>query len=408
MPQLLALSVLASISLGGGEITVAGLAPGTVLALLLVVTGLALVLTGYRGDGLALPAVGGLLALSVGAIWGVDADLGRRQLIWIAIGLACFGVVYGLLRRPHELVRYKYTAAVIGIGLVFLTLFIGRDLNESGIRLWIGIGPFNFQPSEILKVLLVIFFAGYLYEYRTVLRSGEYRVGPLRLPPIPYLVPILVLWGTSLLMFAVQRDFGAAVLIFGVAIAMIYVGSGRTLYVVGAAAAFLLGAIFLYRIVPVVDRRVDVWLDPWSRASDAGYQIVQGLIALASGGVLGGPVGAVNPAVVPAATTDYIIAVVGEQLGLAGTIAVVALFLVFFQRGFDIAARARGEFEQLLATGITSTLAIQAVVILAGTLKLAPLTGITLPFVSYGGSSLVANCIMLGILLRLSKESARG
>jgi cell division protein FtsW (lipid II flippase) len=288
--------------------------------------------------------------------------------------------------------------------LVLATFVLGIDLNESGMRLWLGAGGVYFQPSELLKIILVVFLAAYLAEKRELIVLTGLRVGPFRLPPLPYLLPLLLVWLISLGLVVIQRDLGAALLFFGIFLAMLYVATARVTYVLAGLGAFALGGVLCYRLFEHVRDRVAIWLDPWADAQGRGYQVVQALIALGAGGVLGTGLGYGYPEYIPAVHTDFVIAAIGEEFGLLGTLAVVGLYLLLVYRGFRIALRAPDAYLQLLATGLSTVLALQALVILGGTTRLIPLTGITLPFISYGGSSLLANYLIVGLLLRVSAE----
>jgi cell division protein FtsW (lipid II flippase) len=252
-----------------------------------------------------------------------------------------------------------------------------------------------------------VFLAAYLEEYRELLAIAGRRIGRLRLPPLPYLAPILVMVGTALVLFWLQKDLGPALLFSTVLLAMLYVASGRFSYVVLGLTLLLFGGALADRVFSHVHARVAIWLDPWSNRETIGYQLVQALYAFASGGVLGAGLDMGSPRYIPAVHTDFVIAAIGEELGLAGSLAIISLFVLLVQRGFLIALNARSGFSALLASGLTSVVALQALIILSGTLELIPLTGITLPFVSYGGSSVVANFLIVGLLLRISDESAR-
>ncbi len=332
--------------------------------------------------------------------------IARKQVIWIAVGLVAMWATVALLRDLNLLRRYKYTFALVGIGLVAATLVFGSDAGSgSGVKLWFNLGFFQFQPSELLKVLLVIFLAGYLDDKRDLLVS-HYRLGPIKIPPIPYLAPLLLLWALAIVLFVVQKDLGSALLFFGIFLAMLYVASGRPFFVVGGLALFFAAAyslnFFFASQFTHIQKRIAIWLNPWPVGNDAGYQIVQSLYALASGGVFGVGTGFGSPGYIPAVQTDMVISVIGEELGLAGTLAVIALFMVLVYRGYHIAFGARTGYEQLLAVGLTTILGLQAIIIIGGAIKLIPLTGITLPFISYGGSSLITNCVIVGLLLRIS------
>lgn len=370
-------------------------------------------ITRPRADQVLLPLVGTILVLGLVMIQRLEPSLSEafrgianKQVLWIGAGMVVMWGTVTFLRDLNFLRRYKYTFAILGIALVAVTLVFGNDAGSgTGVRLWLDLGFFQFQPSELLKVLLVIFLAGYLDDKRELLVSS-YRVGPISLPPLPYLAPLLLLWALALVLFVVQRDLGSAMLFFGIFLAMLYVASGKAFYVLGGlglffAAAFLLNAFFSSQFTHIQER-VAIWLNPWPVGNDEGYQIVQSLFALASGGVLGKGIGVGSPGYIPAVHTDMIISAIGEELGLAGTLGVIALFVFLAYRGYHIALTSRSGYEQLLAVGLTTVLGIQAIIILGGAIKMIPLTGITLPFISYGGSSIITNFLIVGLLLRIS------
>lgn len=357
-----------------------------------------------RADQVILPTAAILASLSMVMVARLEPDLAIRQAIWVGIGALAMLVTLTVLPRVNWLRQYRYTWAALGILLVLSTFVFGIDPNGSGARLWLGYGGVYFQPSEILKVLLVIFFAAYLDDYRELLALSNLRVGPIRLPPLPYLMPLLAMLVVALGTIVLQRDLGAALLLFGLFLSMLYVASGRASYVVGGVLAFVLGANVLYRLSGVVQVRVETWLDPWKTASTTGYQLVQGLTALAAGGLFGAGLTYGYPEYVPAVHTDFMIAAIGEELGLAGTLGVLALYVLLVHRGLRVAMLVQDSFSALMAAGLTSVIAIQALVILGGTLKLIPLTGVTLPLLSYGGSSILANFVLLGLLLAVSSE----
>jgi cell division protein FtsW (lipid II flippase) len=334
--------------------------------------------------------------------------IANKQVVWIAAGIVALLITVFVLRDLNILRKYKYTFALLGIALVAATLVFGTDAGSgTGVNLWFDFRFFQFQPSELLKVILVIFLAGYLDDKRDLLISS-YKIGPIKLPPLPYLAPLLLLWALALVLFVVQRDLGSALLFFGIFLAMLYVASGRPFYVVSGlslffAAAFMLNAFFASQFTHI-QRRVTSWLNPWPAGQDAGFQIVQSLYALAEGGVLGTGIGLGSPSYIPAVQTDMVISAIGEELGLAGTLAVVALFMLVVYRGYHIAVSARAGYEQLLAVGLTTVIGLQTIIIIGGAIKMIPLTGITLPFISYGGSSLITNFVIIGLLLRISAQ----
>lgn len=381
----------------------------------------AFVLAGRRTDQVLLPAVAmlggiGLLLMQrlpqdlvQQSFLGLVLDLGRLQLLWLLVAVAVIGVLALAVRSDAWLRTYKYTWAAAGIALLALTFVFGSETN--GARLTLSMGPISGQPSELLKVILVVFLAGYLSENRLLLAEESTRLGPLRLPPIPYLAPMGAMWAIALGIVVVQRDLGAALLFFAVFLALLYVATGRMSYVVGGLILFLAGAFVLYNLFGHVQQRVDNWLDPWADPSGAGFQVVQALYALGRGGLVGVGLGAGLPTIggrlpVPAVHTDYPLVALGEELGLVGLLAILGLYLVVVVRGLRIAAAAHDDFRSILAAGLALVIGVQAFIIAAGNLKLIPLTGITLPLISYGGSSLLANAIVVGFLLALSDRGA--
>ena len=375
----------------------------------------ALVLAGRRTDQILLPTVGLLGGIGLLLMIRLPQDLAGRlgglaqtQLLWLVIGLTIVVLLAIAVRNDVWLRRYKYTWAAVGVGLLLLTFVFGRDIN--GARLSVTIGPFSGQPSELLKVILVVFLAGYLSENRPLLQEESTRVGPFRLPPLPYLAPMVAMWAIALGIVIVQRDLGAALLFFAVFLLLLYVSTARFSFVVLGLAAFVVGAGLLYFVFDHVRTRIDIWVDPFRDATGAGYQVVQALHAFARGGLIGTGLGAGLPSIagrppIPALHTDFPFAALGEELGLVGILAVLGLYLVLVERGLRIASAAQDEFRAILAAGLSLVIGVQAFIIAAGNLKLIPLTGITLPFVSYGGSSLLANSVIVGMLIALSERT---
>jgi peptidoglycan glycosyltransferase len=277
---------------------------------------------------------------------------------------------------------------------------IGRTIH--GARIWVSIGPLIFQPGEFAKIVLAVFFASYLVEKRELLGIAARRIGPLSLPELRHFGPVLLAWGASLLVMFYEKDLGSSLLFFALFIVILWVATERASYLVVGGVLFSIGAFIAWSVFAHVQNRVDVWLHPWEEATGNGYQVVQATFALAWGGIAGTGLGLGRPNTVPAAQTDFIFAAIGEELGLLGAVAVLTAFLLMVGAGLRIALRAGSPFETLLATGLTTILGLQAFIIMGGVVRLVPLTGITLPFVSYGGSSLVANYVLLALLLRIS------
>lgn len=393
--------------------------PGLALfALGLLAAHAALVLSGRRVDEVLLPAAAllggiGLLLMQrlpqdlvVQDVGPWTLGLGDLQLLWLGLALAVAVTLAIGFRSDRWLRLYKYSWAAAGLVLLALTFVFGAEVN--GSRLTLEIGPISGQPSELLKVILVVFFAAYLAENRVLLADARVRlVGPLTVPPLQYLTPIGAMLAIALGIVVVQRDLGAALLYYAVFLGMLFLATGRLTDVVLGLLLFAVGFGILAAIFPHVQQRIAIWLDPWADPLGDGYQLIQALHAFARGGLLGTGLGAGLPTIdgrlpVPAVHTDFPLAAIGEELGMTGVVAVLAAYLVIVERGLRIAASTVDDFRALLAAGLALVVGVQAAIIAAGNLKLIPLTGITLPFVSYGGSSLLANAIVVGLLLAIS------
>jgi cell division protein FtsW (lipid II flippase) len=378
---------------------------------------LALILSGRRSDQVLLPVVGLLGGISLLLMQRLPQDLvslqigsatlglGQVQLLWLVLAIGVATALGVAVRSDSWLRRYKYTWAAAGIALLLLTFVFGTD--TAGQRLTLRIGPLSGQPSELIKVILVVFLAGYLSENRPLLIEQDTRLGPLRTLPLPYLAPMVAMWAIALGIVVVQRDLGAALLFFAVFLALTYAATGRLSFVVIGAILFFAGSALMANVFEHVRERVDIWLDPFADPLGSGYQIVQSLLAFARGGLLGTGLGAGLPLVggrlpIPEVHTDLPLAALGEELGLVGVIAVLGLYFVLIERGLRIGASAADDFRAILATGLALVVGVQAFIIAAGNLKVLPLTGVTLPFISYGGSSLLVNAIVVGLLLALS------
>jgi peptidoglycan glycosyltransferase len=380
----------------------AGAAAGLVLAAHVAVRRLA-----PRADGTLLGVAALLNGIGFVVIARLDPELARLQSGWTALSVAAFVAVLLLVRRVRDLERYRYTFALVGIVALLLPVLpgVGREIN--GARLWVSLGPLNFQPGEAAKVLLVVFLAAYLVEKRELLAVGTWRLGPLSLPDPRHLGPLLLAWGFSILVMVQEKDLGSSLLFFAVFLAMVYMATGRATYLGVGAVMFAAGAAFAYGAFAHVQDRVTTWLDPWPTSEGRGFQLVQALFAFGSGGFAGAGLGLGSPGKIPNAPTDFVFAAIGEELGLLGTTAVLTLYVLLVGVGFRIALAAGQPFLKLLAAGLTTILGVQTFIILGGVTRLIPLTGITLPFVSYGGSSLLANFVILALLLRVSDEVAR-
>ena len=369
---------------------------------------LAFSIAGFTGDQLILP-----LATTISAIGLLEmqrlgpaleaqglATIAQRQLLYLLAGLAVLMVTaLGLRRRLHLLRRFRYSLLAASLAVMAVTVVIGDEAY--GARLWLSIGPLQFQPSELVKITLVIFLASYLDERREMLAAPWY-VGRLALPPIPTLIPLGVMWGACIVILIVGNDLGSSLLLFSIFLTMIYLATNQPSYVILGLISFAVAAVVLYQFFARIEIRVQNWLNPWADPLGIGYQQIQSDYAIASGGIFGVGFAQGEPWRIPAVNTDYVFSAIGEELGLLGTLATLLLLLLIAGRGAVIALRAPDGFSRLLAGGLAATIAIQTLIILGGVTRLIPLTGITLPFVSYGGSGLLMNFVIAGILLAVS------
>jgi cell division protein FtsW (lipid II flippase) len=367
-------------------------------------------------DPYLFPLVALLTAFGLVMIYRIDADLARDQANWFVFGLLLFALTVQFLRDYDVLERYRYTIAAVGLLLLLAPRLPGVGQQVNGAYLGVKIGPLAFQPAEFSKICIVVFLASYLREHREVLIVGARRVLGVTLPPLKHLGPLLVVWGASMFMLVFIRDLGSSLMFFAAFLALLYVATGRFSFVVIGMAMFVVGAWFFASTVPHVGDRVDIWLDPYQDPSRTGYQILQSIFAQADGGLFGQGFGQgliVIPgshppeALLPAAQTDTIYSLIVNELGLFGACGVILVYLLVAARGFKVALLADDGFSKLLATGLTAVFAIQAFVIIGGVTRVIPLTGVTLPFVSYGGSSIVANFVLLALLLLISDRARR-
>ena len=362
-------------------------------------------------DPYLFPLIGLLAAFGLVMIYRIDADLARDQAIWFVVGIGLFVLTVLLLKDPRVLERYRYVIALTGIALLMMPRLPGIGSQVNGAFLSVEAGPINFQPTEFAKICIVVFLASYLAERGEVMVTGARRILGVTIPPLKYFGPLLVVWGLAMLMLVIIRDLGSSLMFFGAFLALLYVSTGRLSFVFGGMLLFLLGAWFFQSQVGHIHDRIEIWLDPWNDAGGSGYQIAQSLFAQADGGVLGKgfgqsllqlPSGAV---VLPAPETDLIYSVIVNELGLFGAVGVIVIYLLIAERGFRVATLAHDDYSKLLATGLTAVFALQAFVIVGGVTRVIPLTGVTLPFISYGGSSIVANFVLLALLLMVSQRA---
>jgi cell division protein FtsW (lipid II flippase) len=373
-------------------------------------------LTVPYADPYLLPIAGLLTAAGVTEIYRIRPDDAFRQGLWIVIAVGLFAVTLIALRRDYRrLESYKYIAGLTAIFLLALPVVPGFGTTVNGARLWVHVGSLQFQPGELAKICLVVFLAGYLREKREVLAQGRLKdFGPL-----------LVIWGGAMLVLVETNDLGSALLYFGIFLAMLYVATGRALFVALGGGLFLAGAAGVYHIVPHVRDRITIWLHPWTdhpvhcalngkmlpRQDCASYQLVKSLYSVANGHYGGTGLGkgtfstTGGTQLIPYLNTDFIYSALAQELGLVGVSALLLLYMLFVARGMRVAMLADDGFSKLLAAGLTFAFALQTFIIVGGILRIIPLTGITLPFVSYGGSSVVANFVLLAGLMLVSNRA---
>jgi len=359
--------------------------------------------TAPRADPVLLPIAGMLGGLGLAMIYRLlPADVANAQAVWLLIGLVAFVLTLMLVRDDRQLDAYTYTIGLLGLILLLLPVVPGVGFEVNGARLWAHVGPLAFQPAEFGKILIVIFLASYLSAKRELLEAG---VGRLGLPRAKDLGPLLLAWGASLAVLFLERDLGASMLFFGVFVVMIWIASGRVAYLVTGGILFAAGGVIGYLALDHVQDRVAYWLHALEPATvhQVGYgQLAQSWFALASGGLVGTGLGRGSPDLIPYPASDFILSAFGEELGMLGTAAILLLFVGLIGRGLRIALDREDAFGRLLATGLTTTIALQTFTIAAGVTRLIPLTGVPLPLVSYGGSSRVATFVMIGLLVRIS------
>lgn len=329
------------------------------------------------------------------------------QLTWYAVATVLFVAVILIVRDHRRLQRYTYTCGLVGLILLILPLVPGIGATVNGATLWVRVGSFTFQPAEAAKILLTIFFAGYLVVTRDSLAVVRTKFLGIGLPRARDLGPILVAWAASLAVLIFQRDLGTSLLFFGLFVAMLFIATQRRAWLLLGFGLFLIGAIGSYFAFNHVRVRVEVWLNPFAYASNEGYQIVQALYGFGNGGLFGTGLGNGYPQLVPFANTDFIVAALGEELGLTGLFALLILYGVLIERGLRTAVAVRDPFGQLLAAGLAVTMGLQVFIIFGGVTRLIPLTGLTTPFLSYGGSSLVANWVIVALLLVISHRARK-
>ncbi|MGA7227584.1 MAG: FtsW/RodA/SpoVE family cell cycle protein [Acidimicrobiia bacterium] len=397
----------------------------TFLVFLIAFGGLHLAVRAFapRATPLLIAPIAALTALGFFEIYRLDLALGTDraalQRWWILIGAGIAALVLALLNRTSIAVLRTYRNITLLISTLLLLMpnlpsdwgFPLRGLEINGSRLWVvldvGFTSLQFQPAELAKLGLVAYVASYLADHQRALREARRAVGPIHLPEPRQLIPLLLTWGVSVLILISQRDLGVSILLFAGFVLLIYAATGTAGYLVAGGILGIIGGVASYLAFDHVQRRVIAWLAPFDHYQDQGYQIAQGLFAMGTGSLSGSGPGLGRPDLIPNAATDFIFAAVGEELGFAGTVSVLALFALVITVGLGIAFRSRDTFRKLLAAGLTLVFAVQVFLIIGGIVRIVPLTGITLPFMSYGGSAIVGNLVLVALLLRISHEEAQ-
>jgi len=404
----------AAVGIGAQEEIPANIvAYGGWLAALVLACHITIRLTAPYADPVLLPIVAALNGLGLAVIHRLDltdmpgvGGLAAKQLQWMTVGVVLFIVVLVTLKDHRRLQAFTYTSGLAAIVLLLLPLVPGIGTNIRGARIWISIGGFSFQPGEVAKILLVIFFAGYLVLHRDALALAGRRVAGVDLPRMRDLGPLVLMWAASMVVLVGQRDLGSSLLFFGLFVVMLYVATERPGWLVVGGVMFALGAYLAFLLFGHVQRRVDGWLDPFADTDSFG-QIVQSMYGMAWGGLLGRGLGLGSPDKIPFAYSDFIMGAIGEELGLTGFFAVIMLYGLIVERALRTALVCRDNFGKLMATGFGVVFALQVFVVVGGVTKLIPLTGLTTPFLSYGGSSLVANWVVIALLLRISDQARK-
>ncbi|MBQ9068393.1 MAG: FtsW/RodA/SpoVE family cell cycle protein, partial [Eggerthellaceae bacterium] len=355
-------------------------------------------------DPAILPISFALAGIGIAFVTRLAPDLAVRQVAWLYAGVAAMVAVLILVRSIDRVANYKYTLMVAGFLLLLSPMIPGIGQEIYGSRIWLDIAGFSFQPGEVAKVLIVLFLASYLAANREMLSVFTLKVGPFRLPDLRTLLPLLLMWGLSLLIVIFEKDLGSALVVFFVFIAMLYIASGKRFYPIVALVLAAAGAFAMWGIFSHVQVRVATWLDPFADAANAGYQLTQAIYSMADGGIFGVGIGKGMADLIPIVESDFIFAAIAEETGLLGAAGVLLLYLSFAIRGMATAARAKSDVSSFIAAGLTTTIVLQAFIITGGVTRLIPLTGLTLPFISQGGSSLLASFIAVGLLLKCGNE----
>jgi len=407
-----AVSTMAYVSVYAGryrEINRVSIIYGLIFVAIFIVLHLVVRIVLPQADPYLLPVTALLAAVGLTEIFRIKPDLALTQGKWLLVGAGLFMLTVLVVRDHMKLDRYRYLIGAVGLTLLVVTIALGTTVN--GSKLWIHAFGFSIQPSEFAKLAIVVFLAGYLDDKKVLLSVPTHHVLGVPLPAAKYFGPLLVMWVLSLAMLVFMKDFGMALLFMSIFVGLMYMATSRVVYVVLGGGLFAAAAAIAVAIVPHVNERFAVWLNPWPHAATTGYQLLQSLFTIADGGILGAGFGRgyllyVNhQPVVPELQTDFIFSAIANEMGLVGAVGIILLFLLFTWRGFRIAVWAPDGFSKLLAAGLALAFGLQTFIILGGVTRLIPLTGITLPFVSYGGSSITANLMLVALLLMVSHRT---
>ena len=355
-------------------------------------------------DPALLPIAFALSGIGIAFVTRLAPDLAVNQVMWLFLGVAFMVLVLAFVRNLDKVANYKYTLMIAGFLLLLSPLVPGLGQEIYGSRIWLSLGGFSFQPGEIAKIIVVLFLAGYLAQNREMLSVFTVRVGPFRLPDIRTLLPLILMWGVALLIVVFEKDLGSALVLFFMFLVMLYVATGKKFYLAIGLGLIAVGGVGAFLAFDHVQVRVNTWLDPFADAQNTGYQLTQAIYSIADGDLFGVGLGNGLAEQIPVVESDFIFADIAEEIGLLGAAGVLLLFLCFAIRGFVTAARAKSDVSSFAAVGLTSVIVLQAFIIVGGVTRLIPLTGITLPFISQGGSSLLASFIIVGLLLRCGDE----
>ena len=370
-----------------------------------IVSHLALRKFAPAADPAILPICFALSSIGIAFVTRLAPDLAIRQVGWLILGIIFMIAVIVFMKNMDKTANYKYTLMVIGLILLLSPLLPGIGNEIYGSRIWLSIGGFSFQPGEIAKIFIVLFLAGYLAQNREMLSVFTYKVGPFKFPDLSTLLPLLIMWLLSMAIVVFEKDLGSALIVYFVFLTMLYVASGKKFYLVVGLLAIAIGAVILFFFFSHVQVRVDTWLNPFADPTNTGYQLVQSIFSMADGGLFGVGIGSGLADNIPIVESDFIFAAIAEETGLLGAAGLLLLYLCFAIRGLVTAARAKSDVSSFIAVGLTATIVLQAFIIVGGVTRLIPLTGLTLPFVSQGGSSLLASFIAVGFLLKCGDQS---